>query len=307
MPAGPFTPPEPVNMGLQYLRRHDIDSERWDACVAEAPNGRLYGTSAFLDRMADDWDGIVLDDYRAVLPLPRRRKFGIDYLCPMPFSGPLSVYGKPPLPLDTLACLQHVPARFRLWDLNLEVVGRSLPWATQARTNHVLPLHRPYAEIEARYRASLRRTLAREPAPGEHLQAGISLDGLMEDARRCSALAGTRPADRQRLERLYDHLRLREKAFTLGWMRDGRAVAGALFFRSPGRTYYMAAWSGPEGRRCGAAARLLDAVIREYAGQDGVLDFEGSDLPGPAFFFEGFGAARTTYHLLRRRRFPFLW
>jgi hypothetical protein len=292
---------------IQHLRRHEIDTERWDACVAAAPNGRLYGTTAFLDRMADAWDGIVMDDYRAVLPLPRRRKFGLDYLCPMPFSGPLAVYGKAPLTQDTLDFLRQVPARYRLWDLNLEVHGRELPWPTIARTNHVLPLDSPYTTLAANYRDSLRRTLAQEPPANEHLRVGISFDSLMEDALRTGAMTGTRPVDRARLKGLYDDLRLRERAFTLAWMQEGRTVAGALFFRSPGRTYYIAAWSGPEGRRCSAAARLLDAVIQEYAGQDGVLDFEGSDLPGPAFFFEGFGATKTTYRLLQRRRFPLLW
>lgn len=291
--------------GFRHLRRAEIDAERWDACVSASPHARIYGTSTFLDTMADDWDGIVLDDYRAVLPLPRRRRFGIHYLYPIPFSGPLAVYGEDPLPFDTLDVLQQVPARFRLWDLNLEVEGRSLPWPTHMRKNHVLPLHHSYAELSAGYRDSLRHCLAGEDGKG-HVQAGISIDTLLEEALRTGAMAGTKPVDRQRLKQLYEILRRREQAFTLGWIQEGRPMAGALFFRSPGRVYYMAAWSGEEGRRCGAAARLLDTVIREYAGLEIVLDFEGSDIPGVAFFFEGFGAVPERYRLVRRRRFPFI-
>lgn len=292
--------------GFRYLQRSDIDPANWDACVAASTNARIYGSSQFLDRMADHWDGIVLDDYRAVLPLPRRRKYGIDYLCPMPFSGALAVYGKDALPCDTLDFLQQVPARFQLWDINLVVHGRSLPWPSQARNNHVLHLNRPYADIHAGFRETLRQTLGQEREKG-HARAGISIDTLLEEALAAGAMAGTRPVDRLRLKHLYEDLRMREKAFTLGWVEEGRTVAGALFFRSPGRIYYMAAWSGEAGRRCGAAARLLDTVIREYAGLDVVLDFEGSDIPGVAFFFEGFGAIPESYRLVRRRRFPFLF
>ncbi|NDC76454.1 MAG: hypothetical protein EBZ67_01000 [Chitinophagia bacterium] len=256
--------------------------------------------------MADDWDGMVLDDYRAVLPLPRRRKYGIDYLCPMPFSGSLAVYGKDPLPCDTLDVLQQIPARFRLWDINLEVQGRDLPWPSTTRKNHVLPLYRPYAELSAGFRETLRQTLQQERENG-FARTGISIDKLLKEALSAGSLAGTSPSDLLRLKRLYEDLSVREKAFTLGWVEDGRTVAGALFFRSPGRIYYMAAWSGEEGRQCGAAARLLDTVIREYSGMDTVLDFEGSDIPGVAFFFEGFGAKPETYRLVQRRRFPFLY
>jgi len=292
--------------GFRYLQRSDIDAVRWDDCVAASTHARIYGTCLFLDRMADHWDGIVLDDYRAVLPLPRRRKYGIDYICPMPFSGALAVYGKTPLPCDTLDFLQQVPSWFRLMDINLVVQGRSLPWPSQSRKNHVLHLNRPYAEVHAGFRETLRQTLGQEREQG-HARAGISIDTLLEEALAAGALAGTRSSDRLRLKRLYEDLRMREKAFTLGWVQDGNIVAGALFFRSPGRIYYMASWSGETGRRCGAAARLLDTVIREYAGLDVVLDFEGSDIPGVAFFFEGFGAIPESYLLMRRRRFPFLF
>jgi hypothetical protein len=44
-----------------------------------------------------------------------------------------------------------------------------------------------------------------------------------------------------------------------------------------------------EGRKKGASHQLIDTLIREYAGKDYWLDFEGSDIPGIAFFFEGFG------------------
>ncbi|WP_315816464.1 hypothetical protein [Paraflavitalea speifideaquila] len=53
---------------------------KWDRCIADAPNGLIYGYSFYLDKMADNWDGLVLNNYEAVMPLPWKKKWGIYYL-----------------------------------------------------------------------------------------------------------------------------------------------------------------------------------------------------------------------------------
>jgi hypothetical protein len=66
----------------------------------------------------------------------------------------------------------------------------------------------------------------------------------------------------------------------------------------------MLASNNEEGRNQAASHQLIDAVIREYAGKEYWLDFEGSDVPGIAFFFEGFGAQPEYYYYLRENRLP---
>jgi hypothetical protein len=89
---------------IHYLQRHEIDPIKWDACVTAAANGLIYGLSFYLDAItAGQWDGLVLDEYRAVMPLTWNRKFGFYYLY-QPFCTPcLGVFGgsqRPPYPPD---------------------------------------------------------------------------------------------------------------------------------------------------------------------------------------------------------------
>ena len=60
--------------------------------------------------------------------------------------------------------------------------------------------------------------------------------------------------------------------------------------------------STKEGYKQNAMAVIIDSIIREYAGRDVLLDFEGSDLPGVASFFSGFGASRRKYYQHQDRR-----
>ena len=60
-----------------------------------------------------------------------------------------------------------------------------------------------------------------------------------------------------------------------------------------------------EGKSMNAMHYLLDHLIEKHAGQQIVLDFEGSSIPGLAHFFKSFGAEKKEFSLLTRRRFPF--
>ena len=63
---------------IQYLLHPQINKKKWDGCIDNAANGLLYATSTYLDCMAVQWYALVLTDYEMVMPLPCRKKYGIN-------------------------------------------------------------------------------------------------------------------------------------------------------------------------------------------------------------------------------------
>ena len=72
-----------------------------------------------------------------------------------------------------------------------------------------------------------------------------------------------------------------------------------------GRIYYLTPVSNKEGKEKRAMFAILDYVIGKYADTGLILDFEGSQIPGVARFFAGFGAKPITYFHLKENRLPF--
>ena len=60
----------------------------------------------------------------------------------------------------------------------------------------------------------------------------------------------------------------------------------------------------PDGKTIGASHALIDAFIKDHAGQDLILDFEGSDIRNLAFFYESFGATIEIYPALKINKLP---
>jgi hypothetical protein len=61
----------------------------------------------------------------------------------------------------------------------------------------------------------------------------------------------------------------------------------------------------PDGRTAGASHFLIDAFIKDHAGTDMLLDFEGSDIRNLAFFYSSFGAKEENYGAIKLNRLPF--
>ena len=46
---------------IHYVKRKDLDLNKYDACINNAINSRIYGYSWYLDIVADNWDVLVLN------------------------------------------------------------------------------------------------------------------------------------------------------------------------------------------------------------------------------------------------------
>jgi hypothetical protein len=60
----------------------------------------------------------------------------------------------------------------------------------------------------------------------------------------------------------------------------------------------------PNGKTIGASHALIDAFIKDHAGQNLLLDFEGSDIRNLAFFYSSFGAGEEKYTGIKMNRLP---
>jgi len=290
---------------IRYVAGSEIDRKKWDACVASAPNGLIYGHSFYLDALAGNWDALVLDDYRAVMPLPWRKKWGIAYIHQPFLNAQLGVFGAGMDKDTTRQFLEAIPKRFRLIEYPLNYGNLPAPegFGIYLRNNYILNLSIPYEALQQGYREQTRRNIRKAEKYGCLLKKDI-------DAGEVLKLAGAftdpiAPEDGRNFIKLYDELRARGQATAYGMTSaKDELLASAVFLFSNKRAYYILVGNHPNGRTLGASHALIDAFIRDHAGRDLTLDFEGSDLRNLAFFYSSFGAREERYPALRLNRLP---
>ncbi len=292
---------------IKYLRNKEIDKSKWNACIARSTNGHVYGTAEYLDHMSAHWDGLVQGDYDAVMPLTWNKKYGIHYLYQPPLTAQLGLFGENPTAEMLASFLDAIPKKFRYWDiyLNHGNLFSLTDYKLYQRRNYELELSGNYEELRQAFRENVKRNIKKANQTGFTLKKGFPVEEVIT-----LAVAQMREETKERTEMmrfrdLYHYYFAREQAMTYGIVNHNKElIASAVFLLFNKRAYYILVGNHPDGKTMGASHALIDAFIKDHAGRNLILDFEGSDRPSLAFFYSGFGAKEVFYPGLKVNKLP---
>jgi hypothetical protein len=294
-------------MRIAFLHRKEIDTGKWDRLIAESLSETLYPYSWYLDASAEHWSALVAEDYRFVMPLVWKRKYGIRYLYQPVFCQQLGVFSRELAdPLVITEFTREMVKRFRYGVVQFNVqnlVGEEGSLQVYDRSNFVLSLEKSYSELFRAYSENTRRNLKKAMDSGARVAKDISVDELIGFKKENDRTG--RPESRfLRMKSQFGAVKENSGGTVYGVRSGGHLVAAAFLARSRTRIIYLLSVSSAEGKESRAMFRIVDEVIRDHSASALHLDFEGSSIPSIARFFSGFGAQPETFQSVHFNRLP---
>jgi hypothetical protein len=296
-----------MSQHIQHLQRTQIDIAKWNDCVAHAFNGLMYGYSFYLDAMTDNWSGLVLGEYEAVMPLPTKSKLGLQYTFTPNFVAHLGPYMRTENFAETAKLfLQALPKAFRYADLNLSnALANFSDGKWIERKNYVLPLNASYEAISKQYTEDGKKNLRRAAKFNLSTKEEVNVDELIalykEQYGQKSSISEN---DFERFRKLIVVLQAKGMIENLSVFENDKLTASAIFLKDAKRLYYILGAPTNQGRENKSMHFLIDALIKKYANSTMLLDFEGSDFPNVAAFYKKFGSTPVLYHQVKMNRLP---
>jgi hypothetical protein len=296
---------------IQYIQNQEIDYVKWDNCIAHAYNGNLYAWSWYLDIVCEGWDALVLGDYEHVMPLTYGRKYGIGYLYQPPFTQQLGVFSKVPgdsLPVNDF--LQSLGNHYRFAEINMNRYNKiSHPgFKVSMRRNYELDLIKNYDELRKSYASNTSRNIKKAEKEGIDVVTNADPGDIIGIFKNEKGKELKKLGDRQyqMLEKLMYRGTYKKMAMITGaYDKNNQLCAGAFLIESHQRLVFLFSANNAAARQTGAMHLLVDWVIRKFSGKPITLDFEGSEIPGLARFYAGFGSQETLYPALYYNKLPF--
>ncbi|MEO6404259.1 MAG: GNAT family N-acetyltransferase [Ferruginibacter sp.] len=295
---------------LRYVSYHDIDKKKWDECIMLSANKLIYVNSFYLDAMAGEWDALVLNDYDVVMPVLRRKKWGIKYLYQPAFMQQGGLYHKAPLaqdvPFNIYKLLQQ-HYRFAEIALNYANPRVSFPGVSfSSRNNYILDLHRSYESITAGYAKNVTQELRRLQKFNLNYVVSTDTDEAIEIYRDLYGNEMTYSKRDYLLFQLLCKKLIQEESVLVRHIKNdaGEPLAVALLLKDNRRLYNIISCILPTGKKYSANYFLYDSLIKEFSGKKLLLDFEGSDKVGIKYFYEKFTQANQPYFFMKFNRLP---
>jgi hypothetical protein len=294
---------------INYIKRQDLDVIKYDACINNSLQSRIYGFSWYLDIVADNWDVLVLDDYLAVMPIPWRKKMGVKYVYP-PFwlleLGVFSIHSSIKHSIFFDALFQ----KFKFVESKLNTYSslqNSFSFLIDKQMQ-VLSLDKEYANIIIAYRKDRRKDLQKAKKADVTQKWNDNPEKLIQlfkenVGKRTPFIVDK---DYQVLHKLI-HVCIEKRVGEVLsiYNKDNSLVASGFFLKHKDSITILISSTDFENRKNGENTFLIDSAIFKYQKNYKAFNFGGSSMKSIAKYFLSFGAETKAYQQIKYNNLPF--
>lgn len=281
-------------MNIRFVSNSDIDREKWNQLVYYHADGLPYFHSDYLDQVCQ-WDAMVYGDYNAVMPLPYKVKYGLNYLYTPFMVQQLGVVSDQEINLEK--CYQSIPERYKLVELNsneIKVFG-------EKRVNTVLNLDKSFEVLTSNYSKNHKRNL-KKAGEIEVRKGNVKEIFQLFLNDKGNQFKGF---NEQGLLTLLTLIKNTPYAWEIeGAYFNEELVSGVIWVKTHKRIVFLFSGNSDKGKEQRALIQLIHKKIKDYANSGLKMDFEGSNDLNLARFYKGFGGEHCVYGKYTRYLFP---
>jgi len=293
-------------MKIRYIKHDALDFEKWDKLIESSVCSLIYGYSWYLDGITNgQWDALVYGNYEAGFPLPWKRKYGLKYVYQPFFCQQLGLFAKQGFHIPIKYFINSIPNTFILVDLNLNVyLGASLKG--ELKKNYQLDLNKSYDRLYDHYNNDVKNNLSKISKANIEFTLDVPVEEIITIHRNSWGALNPGIKENHYLQFKNNCIRATEEncLVTLGALVENKLVGVALFFKTPQYLFYIMSGKTIEGKKLGIMHAIVDKAIQLYANTPLILDFEGSEIDGVAYFYSKFGSQVKPY--LHYKKYNFI-
>jgi hypothetical protein len=294
---------------INYIKRNDLDTVKYNDCIENSIQSRIYAFSWYLDIVADNWDVLVLDDYKAVMPIPWKKKYGIKYVYPPFWLLELGVFSLDENQ-DINSFLEVLYCDFKFIELRLNTKNKFL------KSDFLINKQFQYLDLKIGYESILKgynRNRKREiiKANKHHL-----IENWNDNPEKLITIFKANIAERVKGVSDKDYttllnimqLSIQKRVGELLTIYDtnDKLLAAAFFLKHKNKVTQLVCASDVSNRKNGVHAFFNDRAIFKYQPHFSVYNFGGSSMKNIANYYTSFGAATEEYQQIKYNNLPFL-
>ena len=291
---------------IKLLSGKNVNEQKWNDCVAQDDFPLIYGNVWYLDLVSPNWDALVYGDYEAVLPLPSKKKTGINYLYRPYGVQQLGVFGNHD---KTEELLKAIPKKYLWIDLflNAQNLASGLAKHLTPQQNLVLDLNRSYQEVFEGYSKRTKRNLKKAKKAVFNDHGYVTPEMLIDlfKQNKGKSLNNLKDKHYAKMLQLMHTLTYKKLGYIVSLYTEPNQLCAAMFLMEwKGRITFLFSATNETGKELQAMTKMLDELFIIKSEKSVLFDFEGTNIINLAEFYKGFGAQRETYYNYFRNYLP---
>ena len=289
---------------IRYIKRKDLDIEKYNDCIENSLQSRIFAFSWYLDIVADNWDTLVLEDYEAVMPIPWRKKYFIKYVYQPLWTLELGVFSKGVI--DENEFLIELLDEFKYVNLRMNAVN-SFSMFEEDRDERQFQFSSLGKAKETNYKSDRIKDLKRAKKAdliekwNDNPQNLIQLfkENIGKKAK------GITEKDYKNLLTLINICIEKRVGEMLSiFNKNNELVASGFFIKDKKRVSILVSSTDFKNRKNGENTFLIDRAIFKFKKHFNAFGFGGSSIKSVANYFNSFGAKTEVYQQINFNNLP---
>ncbi|PCJ81143.1 MAG: hypothetical protein COA57_14495 [Flavobacteriales bacterium] len=309
---------------IKHHKHNEIDKQKWDEAITSSKNPLIYAYSWWIDTVCPNWEALIENDYETMVPLTCRKKYGVNYLFQPHFTQQLGVFSKEKITSEKVEMfINSTPKKYSYIDICLNScchvnpnssVGISKKDSSLApkmtfskNVNYELKLNLTYESLQKAYSENTKRNIKKAGKNALKIHKNkVGLEKIIQLFKQSNKAAKNLKKDYFEVLKKIESESIKRNLSEILSVHDetGKLLAAALFITSFNRKFFLFSGNSEEGKKTGAMPFLLDSFIKRNSETETILDFEGSNNPGLARFYQSFGSMETVYLRVKINRLP---
>ena len=276
---------------IKRLTYAEIDFEKYQNCLENSAQRNFYASRFILDHLCETWDLLIFDHYEFVMPVPIRKKYGLNFVIMPLFCQQLGVSG----PHDD----REVEEQFLLFLLrNYKIVYYSFHFSNNFISD--LPKKKNYfigktefSSLRKQYFKGRKSTVkTAQYLQSKELTLGENLHFITQNFKGLE-----KKSDLDKFIKYVSFLQSKNMLKLFGAFKDEQLISLAIMISTDDRLFLLGLVNDENFRSDNGASFLIDRILRENISLKS-FDFMGSSIRGIEVFFKSFGSELQEYCII---------
>lgn len=263
-------------MDIRYLRHSEINRLKWDKCINQSFNGIVYAYSWYLDIVSYNWDALVFDDYKAVMPLTSTYSYGFSKIIQPNYTPQLGVFTINRLDVDIVnSFLSAIPKKFKIVNVNLNSFNKvsHKKFTIKNGIIYELDLIVPYEKLYKKFTKEAKQNINNAESNKVNITRHVNLRDLLQ-LKKDNSAKSLSFEQLNKLRRIIPFCIKNNVGETYGAYNDkNELIAGAFFIKSHQKVTSLLLACSKEGKDLCADYAIFNYFIRENAEKNFTFNF----------------------------------
>jgi len=298
---------------IKYLHNDEINFVRWDNCINTAFNGNIFAYSWYLNILCDNWCGLILGDYKYVMPLIHTTFFKKDILTTPILGEKLGVFTNEILTEEIVNLFfEAIPSNYTFIKtmLNKYNTISNTNFEIKQKKIFEMDLMQSYSLISQKYTNAFQKDIQVAKSKKITIINGLSPNDLINlSNKKGSRSIPNLNADNISRLRMIIAFSIR---YNLGeiygaFNAENNLCAAVFFIKSKNKIYLLFNTEDKTADFSKAMSILIDRFIENHSEKNLTLNLDNLVVKDALHFFQGVGATEYRIKTAFRNQLPLIY